>query len=256
MIKTINHANPGVRRPLRVSDIQDLWNALKLVADIDSSSDTVILSGFDVDDEYNLTKGLVAKNGKIYYNNGTSIELDADVYGHELSGVDLRVFSDNSTSDFAFNCVANSTSSGGVFLGKFTEAFIKSRKIMYRKRSECFREVYGTLAITINELPMQPTVTFTPDSASDNDVTLTADTSSTKYIDIGLKDGKNQRMRPFISPAMVWLNALTIEAAPDFITVTPADATYDVRIVYLPDFTDNKYINTTTSYKIKLTFPL
>ena len=69
-IKTINPASPGVLRPVQVSDLQDIWDAIieTLASRLYNGIVTPqILSGFAVNNDNTLTSGVLAYNGRLYY---------------------------------------------------------------------------------------------------------------------------------------------------------------------------------------------
>lgn len=122
MIKKINNANAGIKRPVRVSDLQDIWVAFNKINAISETADPIILSGFyDKGDGY-LSEGVIALGGILYYHPdiaGSRIAIGATAYGHEVGGVDQRVFEDSTTQDFSFNMIAKTTVSG-VDFGELT----------------------------------------------------------------------------------------------------------------------------------------
>lgn len=71
-IKTINPANPGLKRPFRLSDLQNVWDGLtEALASETIYSDTPIkiVSGLHVIGG-ELTPGVIAYRGKLYYYEG------------------------------------------------------------------------------------------------------------------------------------------------------------------------------------------
>lgn len=68
-IKTINPASPGVLRPVQVSDLQDIWDAIieSLALSTATGNMVQILSGFKVNDDNTLTSGVLAYRGQLYY---------------------------------------------------------------------------------------------------------------------------------------------------------------------------------------------
>lgn len=71
-IKTINPANPGLKRPFRLSDLQNVWDGLtEALASETLYSDTTIkiVSGLHVTGG-ELTPGVIAYKGKLYYYEG------------------------------------------------------------------------------------------------------------------------------------------------------------------------------------------
>lgn len=206
MIKKLNEANAGVKRPLRVSDLQDIWTAINNLNAIEAGSTPIILSGFhDKGDGY-LSAGFIAKDGILYYHpdvTGSRIAIGADVYGSALSGVDERVFGDATTQNFSFNMVASAVVSA-VSFGAFTLARVKNLRNKIRK-------VEGVLTFNLSTNAMS----FTPDNEYDADVTIQTDgyDKSLNYFQVGLKDGDgNYANNDFIVRGIVTTDMLTLSA--------------------------------------------
>lgn len=73
-IKTINPANPGLKRPFRLSDLQNVWDGLTdaLASEtLNSSTPIKIISGLHISGGV-LTPGVIAYRGKLYYYEGVT----------------------------------------------------------------------------------------------------------------------------------------------------------------------------------------
>jgi hypothetical protein len=71
-IKTINPANPGLKRPFRLSDLQNVWDGLTeaLASEtLNSATPIKIVSGLHITGGI-LTPGVIAYKGKLYYYEG------------------------------------------------------------------------------------------------------------------------------------------------------------------------------------------
>ena len=71
-IKTINPANPGLKRPFRLSDLQNVWDGLTeaLASEtLNSTTPIKIVSGLHIPGGI-LTPGVIAYKGKLYYYEG------------------------------------------------------------------------------------------------------------------------------------------------------------------------------------------
>lgn len=87
-IKTINPANPGLKRPFRLSDLQNVWDGLTEALASDTLSSTTpikIVSGLHVIGG-ELTPGVIAYMGKLYYYEG-----ETDDNGGFSEGNDMYV---------------------------------------------------------------------------------------------------------------------------------------------------------------------
>jgi len=257
MLKKLNSANAGVKRPLRVSDLQDIWNALGTLFTSDVSTDTIIVSGFNDKGNGYLSAGIAVKAGKLYYHpdvEGYRILIGGVVYGNEIDGVDVRVFDDTTEQDFSFNVVA-STGTSAVVLGTFTLNFIAQR----RKKQQV-REVYGTLTFNPNftVLPFSPadmTVTFTPDNVEDSDVTADIVELSEKYALISITDGNDERMRRFVEVTGEFnANMFAITGSLPSMYVGEPDKDYDLVITIDGTLPSLPYVDFDFKYRIKILF--
>ena len=121
-ILKLNSANPGVKRPLKVQDLADLWYGLNTALAQGTETSPRILCGFNVsDDSDSFTSGVIAYNGRLYlYDDSDPIFFEDDIYGAEISTDDNRVMGDGTTQLFSYACIAtkDSTLPGAVFIGE------------------------------------------------------------------------------------------------------------------------------------------
>lgn len=121
-ILKLNSANPGVKRPLKVQDLADLWYGLNTALAQGTETSPRILCGFNVsDDSDSFTSGVIAYNGRLYlYDDSDPIFFEDDIYGAEISIDDNRVMGDGTTQLFSYACIAtkDSTLPGAVFIGE------------------------------------------------------------------------------------------------------------------------------------------
>lgn len=110
-IKTINSANPGLKRPFRLSDLQNVWDGLTealALETLNSATTIKIVSGLHVVGGI-LTPGVIAYKGKLFYyegatsDNGGFSEGD-DMYVATIDGGD-RTLSTGLVQPFDFNNV-------------------------------------------------------------------------------------------------------------------------------------------------------
>lgn len=110
-IKTINPANPGLKRPFRLSDLQNVWDGLTeaLASEtLNSATPIKIVSGLHVTGGI-LTPGVVAYRGKLYYYEGATSDNGGfsegnDMYVATIDGGD-RTLSTGLVQPFDFNNV-------------------------------------------------------------------------------------------------------------------------------------------------------
>lgn len=129
-ILKLNSANPGVKRPLKVQDLADLWHGLNTALAQGTETSPRILCGFNVsDDGDSFTSGVIAYNGRLYlYDDGDPIFFEDSIYGAEISTDDNRVMGDGTTQLFSYACIAtkNSTLPGAVFIGEASPSNIEA----------------------------------------------------------------------------------------------------------------------------------
>lgn len=85
-IKTINPANPGLKRPFRLSDLQNVWDGLTeaLASEtINSATSIKIVSGLHIFGGI-LTPGVIAYKGKLYYYEGATSDNGGFSEGNDM----------------------------------------------------------------------------------------------------------------------------------------------------------------------------
>lgn len=129
-ILKLNSANPGVKRPLKVQDLADLWYGLNTALAQGTETSPRILCGFNVsNDGDSFTSGVIAFNERLYlYDDGDPIFFEDSIYGAEISTDDNRVMGDGTTQLFSYACIAtkNSTLPGAVFIGEASPSNIEA----------------------------------------------------------------------------------------------------------------------------------
>lgn len=129
-ILKLNSANPGVKRPLKVQDLADLWYGLNTALAQGTETSPRILCGFNVgDDGDSFTSGVIAYNGRLYlYDDGDPIFFEDSIYGAEIPTDDNRVMGDGTTQLFSYACIAtkDSTLPGAVFIGDASPSNIEA----------------------------------------------------------------------------------------------------------------------------------
>lgn len=128
-ILKLNSANPGVKRPLKVQDLADLWYGLNTALAQGTEKSPRILCGFDdTGDDDSFTSGVIAYNGRLYlYDDSDPIFFEDSIYGVEIPTDDNRVMEDGTTQLFSYACIAtkDSTLPGAVFIGEASPTNIR-----------------------------------------------------------------------------------------------------------------------------------
>lgn len=129
-ILKLNSANPGVKRPLKVQDLADLWHGLNTALAQGTETSPRILCGFNVsNDGDSFTSGVIAYNGRLYlYDDTDPIYFEDSIYGAEIPTDDNRVMGDGTTQLFSYACIAtkDSTLPGAVFIGEASPSIIEA----------------------------------------------------------------------------------------------------------------------------------
>lgn len=128
-ILKLNSANPGVKRPLKVQDLADLWYGLNTALAQGTETSPRILCGFDANGDDSFTSGVIAYNGRLYlYDDSDPIFFEDSIYGAEISTNDNRVMGDGTTQLFSYACIVtkDSTLPGAVFIGEASPSNISA----------------------------------------------------------------------------------------------------------------------------------
>lgn len=122
-ILRINSANPGVKRPLKVEDLANLWEGIESALAQGTDGKPRIICGFDVNDYDEMEPGIIAFNGHLYmYDADQSVQVGSNIYAAEISTGDTRVLGDGTTQIFSYARVitTSSTAPGAVLIGEAT----------------------------------------------------------------------------------------------------------------------------------------
>lgn len=128
-ILKLNSANPGVKRPLKVQDLADLWHGLNTALAQGTETSPRILCGFNANGDDSFTSGVIAYNGRLYlYDDSDPIFFEDSIYGVEIPTDDNRVMGDGTTQLFSYACIAtkDSTLPGAVFIGEASPSNIRA----------------------------------------------------------------------------------------------------------------------------------
>lgn len=156
-ILKLNSANPGVKRPLKVQDLADLWYGLNTALAQGTEISPRILCGFNANgDDDSFTSGVIAYNGRLYlYDDSDPIFFEDSIYGVEIPTDDNRVMGDGTTQLFSYACIAtkDSTLPGAVFIGKASPSNVQAwRGPLSIPALSIFGWMIAELAITTSKL--------------------------------------------------------------------------------------------------------
>lgn len=130
-ILKLNSAKPGVKRPLKVQDLADLWYGLNTALAQGTDASPRIWCGFNANGDDSFTSGVIAYKGRLYlYDDSDPIFFEDSIYGVEISTDDNRVMGDGTTQLFSYACIVtnDSTLPGAVFIGDASPSNIKAWK--------------------------------------------------------------------------------------------------------------------------------
>ena len=120
-ILTLNSANPGQGRPLRLSDLQALWDAIGSLFVAGPQQNTpVILWGFQRQPDDTFSAGALSYGGQLYYYPASSsdkISVGGNVYVDTVPSGDVRVIEGGASQQFSsYNIVTGKESGTSTFL--------------------------------------------------------------------------------------------------------------------------------------------
>lgn len=112
---TLNSTNPALKRPLRVSDLQNIYDAIKAV--VPQYSDTPkILWGMNSDDDGFIQAGAVSFKGEVYTwdptAQGEQIQLGDAIYATKVASGDVRTMEGGTQQEFSYKNILTSEPSG------------------------------------------------------------------------------------------------------------------------------------------------
>ena len=167
-IKKLNATDPGVKRPVRCSDFQDIWSGLyeALASGTIGSTTPQIITGLTVDSEndYVLTSGLLAYNGMLYYFDSTEATINEGdpIYAGYIADAD-RNFSDGSVQPFSYSYVLRNTSTGltgAVNIGQCTISNIAAWRVSgipdASIPSEKLEQIPGEKLVSVPQTKIEP----------------------------------------------------------------------------------------------------
>lgn len=120
-ILTLNSASPSKGRPLRLSDLQALWDAIgSLFVAGPQQSTPVILWGFHPQADNTFSAGALSYGGQLYYypaSTSDKISVGGSVYVDTVPSGDVRVIEDGTSQQFSsYNIVTGKESDTSTFL--------------------------------------------------------------------------------------------------------------------------------------------
>ena len=120
-ILKINSANPGIKRPIKVEDLANIWEGFDSALAQGTDTTPRIICGFNVVNT-SLTSGAIAYKGKVYVLPASDIAaLGDDLYAVEEPTGDNRVMGDGTTQLFSYaRRIGVSSKPGAIYIGEAT----------------------------------------------------------------------------------------------------------------------------------------
>lgn len=112
---TLNSANPALKRPLRVSDLQNIYDAIKAVVP-QSSLTPKILWGMSLDDDGFIQAGAVSFKGEVYtwdpVAQNDQLQIGNAIYAAKIASGDVRTMEGGTQQEFSYKNILTSKASG------------------------------------------------------------------------------------------------------------------------------------------------
>lgn len=133
----LNGTNPGVRRPLRIADLQNIWDGIDNALALGTETTPHIICGFDWNaDTQTFSAGVVAFQNKLWLHPDVApntIGNNQAVYAATVdTDNDIRVFADGQEYDFSYDRIAmTSAQAGAPLIGTFNVSTVDKWKTAY-----------------------------------------------------------------------------------------------------------------------------
>lgn len=152
---TLNSANPALKRPLRVSDLQNIYDAIKAV--VPQYSDTPkILWGMSFDDDGFIQAGAVSFKGEVYTwdptAQGKQIQFGDAIYAAKVASGDVRTMEGGTQQEFSYKNILTSEPSGEQLSGAVSLEDITEWQTPIIPNEGITTEMIATQAITSSRI--------------------------------------------------------------------------------------------------------
>lgn len=152
---TLNSANPALKRPLRVSDLQNIYDAIKAV--VPQYSDTPkILWGMNFDDNGFIQAGAVSFKGEVYTwdptAQGEQIQIGGAIYATKVASGDVRTMEGGTQQEFSYKNILTSRPSGEQLSGAVSLEDITEWQMPIIPNEGITTEMIATQAITSSRI--------------------------------------------------------------------------------------------------------
>lgn len=152
---TLNSANPALKRPLRVSDLQNIYDAIKAVVP-QSSLTPKILWGMSLDDDGFIQAGAVSFKGEVYtwdpVAQNDQLQIGGAIYAAKIASGDVRTMEGGTQQEFSYKNILTSKASGEQLSGNVSLEDITEWQMPYIPALGITNDMIAPNTITNSEI--------------------------------------------------------------------------------------------------------
>lgn len=152
---TLNSANPALKRPLRVSDLQNIYDAIKVVVP-QSSLTPKILWGMSFDDDGFIQAGAVSFKGEVYtwdpVAQNDQLQIGNAIYAAKIASGDVRTMEGGTQQEFSYKNILTSKASGEQLSGNVSLEDITEWQMPYIPALGITNDMIAPNTITNSEI--------------------------------------------------------------------------------------------------------
>lgn len=152
---TLNSANPALKRPLRVSDLQNIYDAIKAVVP-QSSLTPKILWGMSLDDDGFIQAGAVSFKGEVYtwdpVAQNDQLQIGDAIYAAKIASGDVRTTERGTQQEFSYKNILTSKASGEQLSGNVSLEDITEWQMPYIPALGITNDMIAPNTITNSEI--------------------------------------------------------------------------------------------------------
>lgn len=152
---TLNSANPALKRPLRVSDLQNIYDAIKAVVP-QSSLTPKILWGMSLDDDGFIQAGAVSFKGEVYtwdpVAQNDQLQIGDAIYAAKIASGDVRTMEGGTQQVFSYKNILTSKASGEQLSGNVSLEDITEWQMPYIPALGITNDMIAPNTITNSEI--------------------------------------------------------------------------------------------------------
>lgn len=152
---TLNSANPALKRPLRVSDLQNIYDAIKAVVP-QSSLTPKILWGMSLDDDGFIQAGAVSFKGEVYtwdpVAQNDQLQIGDAIYAAKIASGDVRTMEGGTQQEFSYKNILTSEASGEQLSGSVSLEDITEWQMPYIPALGITNDMIAPNTITNSEI--------------------------------------------------------------------------------------------------------